>query len=941
MADKIHNSNQRIEDLLVESGMIKESQRLGRNYRMAQLYNSKSLRNTQTKEHFKQMLVMKMAGRPSNEPSDAFPNGFLKDQFDMTEDQFNKLGLEEVTVGDTKFDIETGRMQREEILYEWSGTDYDKRVSQLESDLLVAEQTLANLNQEAITLGSMGRRAEVKYKNASIEVATNLLKLRVAAQSKAKAERDALKLQRDKLKNQEELAIREQNERLKQFHNTGKYERKYRRKAKSDVKDAEDLLQSLEAEPLGAAKEDIDLARTMLIEADIEADKGLKALQAEALDAAAVEASLKRVYGPQIDRIRGRLGQMDKQIKALDKRVESFNPQIEKLTGLVDKAKIRQAQIERLRVDIRAAKKAADTEVRKARRGVRKAKKGLKKGEAKAPVHVYVDELVNNMSKGVARGQIGQSFLDPSIYTSGRTMWRQIEWTAAERSELVDAGILRGDVMDVMQTAHTDLSARWALKDTFGSEDLTDVVNDIEVDYKRLIDEARASGNTKKADRLAREFKDVEKHIYGVRDRHLNRLGRPENPEDLLHWSTRKGRQFAFNIYGSGFLVSSLTDPANVAFIAGFKSFRQSKRLRKMFNGMGNNEIRRIVIHSEKILTAQRNFKLWDAEDTMQSLGVGDYGTMRHAATSSIDRVGASIQKGASLISGMQWWNTRLKAMALLELQHNLAVHASKLDEIFGAATAGNRKAILELEKWKALGLGETQLRLISKQIKKHKPIDDDGSFELEMGRWLDDGAEGQRAYETVTLMLNRAANRAVMTPGSGDTPLLMSNAFGKMLMQFQTFGFANIIRYVTPALQRGISYGDMEALLTMGLTAALGTGVVHAKDLLRTGEIQERTDFQWAYDVIDRSGYLMHLTVPSAALLKISGLGNASRYKNSHNGDLSLLLGPTGMIAKRGMGLGSALMEGDSDAVGRQANRLLPYQIIHQLFDRVITDNK
>ena len=261
-------------------------------------------------------------------------------------------------------------------------------------------------------------------------------------------------------------------------------------------------------------------------------------------------------------------------------------------------------------------------------------------------------------------------------------------------------------------------------------------------------------------------------------------------------------------------------------------------------------------------------------------------------------------------------------------------------DDLLAKASAGNKQAQLEISKLASVGIGEDQARRIAKMMEKHEPELQQGIYELEMGRWLDEGDIGNQAYDDVLFALKRVANRGVMTPGIGETPLFMSKGWGKTLMQFQTYGFVVLNRFITPALQRGISYNDMTAVMSMGLAAGLGTVVVGIKDLLRSGEIKERNAGEWAYDILDRSGYLMYLTVPAAGAFNLAnvafGLKSAPSRYATQNSQLGLMFGPSGNTISDIFGLGYGLAYGDVDQINKHGWKLAPYQIIKQVGDRI-----
>ena len=358
---------------------------------------------------------------------------------------------------------------------------------------------------------------------------------------------------------------------------------------------------------------------------------------------------------------------------------------------------------------------------------------------------------------------------------------------------------------------------------------------------------------------------------------------------------------------------------------------------------MGHEEARRLAISGERVLQNDRTLKMNDVADLRSMAGIGDRGSLLHNLTSPVDRIFRGAQNLTMTMSAMTWWNTRLKALCMIEMQHNFAESMLKYSDTFTAASAGNKSARLEIGKLASIGIGHNEALNIAKMLQKHPPHKVDGVWELEMSRWLDEGAVGHAAYDDVLTGLRRTAKRAVMTPGVGDLPLFMSKPVWRTIMQFQTYGFVSVSRHIVPALQRGATYGDVEAMMSLALTAGLGTGVVAMKDILREGKIRERSADQWAYDILDRSGFLMYLTVPSASVYNWGAWAagskkRASRYSQLSN-QMALIGGPSGGTLADIFSTVQATAYGDMDAAGKHALKLAPFQMWKQVGQR-FTDN-
>lgn len=928
-AEELHSINQRMEDLMVEKGMIREDQRMGRDYGLAQLYNPRAFRGSANRTAAIKFFTEKFLDDPSLNPE------WLEETFDLTVEQFQKLGKEEVKIGEEVFSIERGVDQRLEILEEWSGDTQQRLVRQAEQDLDMAVAAEHTARREAVQLAAEFRSNTTKITKATVEEARAILKEKSAVVEKRKLEREALQLEAQQTDNEMRRLEAELDARMNQFHDTGKFRRKYTKERASEVEQTEDLLSTLEKE--GAPTKDIRDARTMLTEADI----ALENVGEDALNAAVIQASHQPIYNTVLAKLRGRKEVVTKRLNKLNKELEKLEPKVDALSEAVESATVKKKAARDAGPLLRKMQKEKAKIAKAARKDVKKAKKSLKKTEAQLPVHEYVRELVDKLGK---QTKIPRGVLETEVFASGRTKDRQINYTNKERREAVRLGLLRNDIFSVMHSAHKDLSTRLAMREIFDTEQVSDIVRRIEDDFDQMIVEARRKGRTEKHIKsLDNEKTRMIEKTEGLWDRHLGVHALPEDPDSFIIWGMEKLRSLNFIKYGTGFIIPSMTDLSTVALTSGFHALSMDtmKAMRRTMKGASYEEIRRLAVASERMLQNQRLLKIADVADIKSMAGIGDKGGIKHNITSPIDRVFQSMASGTTTLSAMTLWNTQLKALAMVEMEHNFASLMMRYDDLLVAASAGKKSARLEIGKLASIGIGQEQARRIQKIMAKHQPQKTDGMYELQIHRWLDEGTNGHAAYEDVLTGLRRTAKRAVMTPGIGDTPLFMSKPFYKTLMQFQTYGFVSVNRHVLPAIQRGATYGDMESILSLAFTAALGTGVIATKDLLRHGEIKERSASAWAYDILDRSGFLMYTTVPSAAVYNWGAWAagskeRPSRYSQNSN-QLSFLFGPTGGTMADIMGAGTNAMYGDTDAAGKHALKLAPWQSFQQIFKHII----
>ena len=735
-AEDIHGVNKKMEDWMVESGMITESQRMGKEYGIAQLWNPRAMRGSRRADAV-QFFMEKFLGKPSDE--------FLEEQFDLTLEQFEKLGREEVKIGDEVYSIERGAEQRNEILETWSGDTFDRQVLQSELELKMAEAQHEDARRRAVMYGSDLRKSETEYRKAAVDEAKKTLEYRQAERERAVANRQKVANEKQQIDTEIRRLEEEQNVRLNEFHDTGKWRRRYNRERqplRGQVKDTEDLLDELYAEPGGAPVADIDSARTMLTELD----ETLARINDDALDATVIEARSKPVYSRVLERLKERQRNLARESNKIERRLERLNPRVDRLHEAVVAADDAIKRVRGLRSSIKQLKNEASKVARKERRNVKRAKKSLRRTEKKLPVHMYVEDLVDRLGK---QDKIPRGILESEVFESGRAKTRKILLSNEERRQAINLGILRDDIYAVMHSAHEDISARLALRKMFGTEDSTVMVREIRDDYNSMIANARERGLTNRhIRRLEKERDKMESDIRGSWDRALGRYGLPEDPDSIVHWSMQKLRAWNFIKYGTGFLLSSLTDLATVTLTSGFHSFTWGNisQTAKMMKGLRSDEVRRMALMSERVLHNSRTLKIADVEDIRTMSGIGEHGTLKHGLTSATDRVVQGLSDGASVLSGMLWWNTRLKALAMMEMQHNLVDQMSRYSKTFEAASAGNTKAQLEVARLASVGIGAEQVQRITTMMAKHPPEKWDGVYELEMGRWLDEGDIGKKA---------------------------------------------------------------------------------------------------------------------------------------------------------------------------------------------------
>jgi hypothetical protein len=941
MAERIHKANEVLEQLMIDHGMLNPKDKLGRDYGYAQLWIGAGVRGN--RDGARQFFIRLLAGDP--------PEDFLMENYGLTKEQFDKLGKEPVNLPmvdgkgkklnpDTgKYeevqlydptDLRFGERYKTEILEDWSGELKNEGVATKVLELKLARDAEKRTRREAVLAARELRTTETDLKNATVEEAETILKRKFTIVERAKKIRERLRAERGVLENAEKAfaeELRLRNQRKQQLFDPKKLSKEQtalEEKRRGTVKAAEDALARLEGRNAEPAK--IKRGQEKLTAADNELANTFDDILADAQKQSELPITSER-----ITRLKERMRALDQRINSLDNTIGSMTARLEHLNQKVQTAKSAKDALKSAVSAARKAKAESAKGAKKAKREVKVAGKKLAATENRAPVHVYVDDLLLKLGD---RQRDPFAGADSELFESGRTKRRIFKLDSAQRREAVSLGILRDDLYGILQDTIEDLSSRLSLRMAFGNMNEKDLIakltKDINDDYDQIIAKAVRDGRTDRHIQSIRKRRDrrVEDVKNGIL-RHLGVLGMPKDSEGWFTWLGKTARAFNYVRYGSGFLLPSTTDMANVVFTSGWGtySYKNLRALRKMLSGMTHAEIQQIATASERILHASRTMKLGGMDDMKTMSGIGDHGTIKHHTTASIDRLLGGLSEATNVVSGMTLWNSWMKALAMINMQHKFVEYANTYDALAAASAKGDLGAEAKLAHLASLGMDAEVMTKVQALMKKYPPIEEGGLYELGMDRWLAEGEAGQDAYQAVLTGLRHTAQRAIMTPGHGDTPYWMSNQMGKVFGQFQTYGFASVSRFVLPAFQRMATYGDLQAFMSLNLAAALGTLVVMAKDIQRDGKIKDRSAGQWAYDIVDRSGILMYLSAPLADAKKFLNIGGGETSRYSMEKDrLSLLLGPTGGLVSDVLDMKDAITTGDVDRATRVGTKLMPF---------------
>lgn len=468
---------------------------------------------------------------------------------------------------------------------------------------------------------------------------------------------------------------------------------------------------------------------------------------------------------------------------------------------------------------------------------------------------------------------------------------------------------LESDVNYVMENYIRQVAPEIELTKRFGRIDMDGQIKAITEDYNRLISEAATpKERTKLEKRREADLRDIR----AMRDRLLGTYGAPKDPASFFVRAGRVARHVNFLRLLGGMTISSLPDMARPIMQHGLRS--ALKPLGKMMTDISKMRI---------------------AKADLREMGIGlEY------ALSSRSKVIADLNdpyiRRSFLERGLEWSSQKFGNFTLMNQYTDTMkmwsglITQSKVLNAAKAVDGGKKLSKKEITKLAHIGIDESMLRRIADQYSRHGE-DLDGLLTGHSHLW--DDRVVREAFQSAIL---KDVRTTVITPGIGDTPLMMSSELGKIVMQFKTFFFATHNR----ALVSGIQSGDASFYYGALLQVGLGSLVYVLKSMMAGREIN--TDpANLVKEGLDWSGMMGWLGEPNNVLENLSGgtygmsamFGGppASRYQ-SRNG-IGALLGPTFDLGGDIKNITAGVLNGEfDDREVRSVRKLLPFQNLFYL---------
>ncbi|MBT0460571.1 hypothetical protein [Morganella morganii] len=589
-----------------------------------------------------------------------------------------------------------------------------------------------------------------------------------------------------------------------------------------------------------------------------------------------------------------RQAQLERKLSAIDSAEQSL-PKLQRHLEILDKP--RQFRNEHARLS-RRANSLTRFDLR------RQAAMRRMEPMAREELEAAADDIINKIIGAPAGIVPGELIPDGLTKHAGFTKARTLN-IPDERIK----DFLESDVNYVMENYIRQVAPEIELTKRFGRVDMDGQIKAITEDYNRLISEAATPKEWAKLEK--RRDADL-RDIRAMRDRLLGTYGAPKDPSSFFVRAGRVARHVNFLRLLGGMTISSLPDMARPIMQHGLRS--ALKPLGKMMTDISKMRI---------------------AKADLREMGIGlEY------ALSSRSKVIADLNDPYSrrsfLERGLEWSSQKFGNFTLMNQYTDTMkmwsglITQSKVLNSAKAVAGGKKLSKKEITKLAHIGIDESMLHRIADQYSRHGE-DLDGLLTGHSHLW--DDRVVREAFQSAIL---KDVRTTVITPGIGDTPLMMSSELGKIVMQFKTFFFATHNR----ALVSGIQSGDASFYYGALLQVGLGSLVYVLKSMMAGREIN--TDpANLVKEGLDWSGMMGWLGEPNNVLENLSGgtygmsamFGGppASRYQ-SRNG-IGALLGPTFDLGGDIKNITAGVLNGEfDDREVRSVRKLLPFQNLFYL---------
>ncbi|MGQ6660579.1 hypothetical protein ACUNDO_26040, partial [Serratia sp. IR-2025] len=481
-----------------------------------------------------------------------------------------------------------------------------------------------------------------------------------------------------------------------------------------------------------------------------------------------------------------------KLISRLNKEVSDLRTKLDDVARAKEELPTLQRHLELLdnprkhRSELRKLQKKANstTRLNASRERALKAMEPLSREEAEDAADEIVNKIIGAPSGLVPAQLLPEKIIGRAGFTKSRSLL-----IPDERIE----DFLESDINHVMESYLRQVGPEIELTAQFGSKDMGEQIRQVSEEYTQLIKDAKTPKERAKLEKQREaDLRDIE----AMRDRLIGTYGAPKDPRSFFVRAGRVARNVNFLRMLGGMTISAAPDLMRPVMQHGL-----SKSLRPMGAMLRNMAAVKVATKDLREMAVGLDYVL-----STRTKAIADL-TDPYSRRSAFERgLNWGTQKFGNWTL-MNQWNSALKSWSGLIVQSRILDNAQLL-------AAGKEVPKKEVRKLAQIGIDQSMLRRIGEQFAKHGE-DMDGLLTGHSHLW-DDRAV-REAFQSAVL---KDVDSTIVTPGVGDTPLMMSNEVGKMIMQFKTFFLAQHNRVIASGIQQGDASFYLGAMGSIALGA-------------------------------------------------------------------------------------------------------------------------
>lgn len=471
---------------------------------------------------------------------------------------------------------------------------------------------------------------------------------------------------------------------------------------------------------------------------------------------------------------------------------------------------------------------------------------------------------------------------------------------------------LESDVERVARIYTRTMAADVELAARFGRADMRDQIARIGDAYTAA---TRRTTDERALKRLDQQRRADVRDLEAIRDRIRGTYRAPADPDSLFARAVPVVANFNYLRLLGGMTISSIPDLARIVSVRGF-------------TGMFRHALVPLATNARKYrLAAAEAKKAGTALDMVLHSRAASLADVMdaYAPRSRFERGLQAAANNFGVVTLMAPWTAAMKQLA-----GTVAAAGMLEDAAAWSAGRASRKAITRLA---SAGINEETAGRIARQFEQHGQ-QEGGLYLPNTDAWTDRGA-----LEAFRGALVREVDRTIVTPTAGTRPLWMSEPWGKLIGQFQSFGVASAQQVLIAGLQRS----DTAFVNAVAFGVGLGMLTYAVKSWI-AGREPSDDPREWVTKGLEFSGVTGWLMEPlkigdrlTGGALGLSGKAPTGRYRGDT--PVEIIGGPTAGLVNDALGGGVRTLMGDPSRGDLSAvRRLLPYQnlwALRNVFDQ------